>query len=371
MNDIKEFQNSIKLLRSLAGWTAEELGEKIGSTRQTINNLEGNKTSLTKTMYIALKSAFTDEVTNNSINCSMLKSVFELIIYTPTSISPLDRENLITDAKMLTASMSSGYFSKDYITNEWFKRWSNILNKFSMNTEDDFWQKLKNEIAPLLSSIFRASEEYICDELSSVMYVVWKKPDQILLNSILGDNSTIEYPIVNGEVIEQKPSVEEIDKALEKYLISNKYAPTSFAIDECNILLHDNPLWAQALSSYNRKEYHAAIIVFSVLLDNLLSTTYDNSKETSSKKRITNITTKYDQRVDKSKLYDTIYLTKTLSDSIILYNKNYDFGKPEPSFINRNWLLHGRSTRFITQYDCSKLIHMIYGILLINQALNS
>ena len=36
-------QQNLLLIRRCVGWTAIELGEKIGVTRQTINNLEANK----------------------------------------------------------------------------------------------------------------------------------------------------------------------------------------------------------------------------------------------------------------------------------------------------------------------------------------
>lgn len=42
MEEIIRFQNNMLLIRRTVGWTAEEFGDKIGVTRQTINNLEKN-----------------------------------------------------------------------------------------------------------------------------------------------------------------------------------------------------------------------------------------------------------------------------------------------------------------------------------------
>ena len=42
METIIRFHENMLLIRRVVGWTAEELGSRIGVTRQTINNLERN-----------------------------------------------------------------------------------------------------------------------------------------------------------------------------------------------------------------------------------------------------------------------------------------------------------------------------------------
>ena len=56
MNEIERLQDNLLLIRRAAGWTAEEFGERIGVTRQTINNLEAKRNKLNKTQKLkALK----------------------------------------------------------------------------------------------------------------------------------------------------------------------------------------------------------------------------------------------------------------------------------------------------------------------------
>ena len=57
MNEIERLQKYLLLVRRTVGWSAEEFGERIGVTRQTINNLEAGRNKLTKTQYIAMRSA--------------------------------------------------------------------------------------------------------------------------------------------------------------------------------------------------------------------------------------------------------------------------------------------------------------------------
>lgn len=47
--EITRLQNSLQLIRQAGGWSAEEFGEMIGVTKQTISNLENKKTIMSKT----------------------------------------------------------------------------------------------------------------------------------------------------------------------------------------------------------------------------------------------------------------------------------------------------------------------------------
>ena len=59
---IARLQDSLSALRKVAGWSAEELGEILDVTRQTIVNLETEQTKMTKVQYMALRLAFEAEI---------------------------------------------------------------------------------------------------------------------------------------------------------------------------------------------------------------------------------------------------------------------------------------------------------------------
>lgn len=60
---ISKLQKNLFAIRKVAGWTAEDLGDRIGVTRQTISNLEkSNTTSMTKTQYIAIRAVLDYEI---------------------------------------------------------------------------------------------------------------------------------------------------------------------------------------------------------------------------------------------------------------------------------------------------------------------
>lgn len=61
-NDIERLQDNLALIRKAGGWSAEEFGEMIGVTKQTISNLENKKTPMSKTQYIAIRAVLDYEI---------------------------------------------------------------------------------------------------------------------------------------------------------------------------------------------------------------------------------------------------------------------------------------------------------------------
>ena len=62
--DVEKLQNNLLLIRKAGGWSAEEFGDMIGVTKQTISNLENKKTKMTKTQYIAIRAVLDYEIAN-------------------------------------------------------------------------------------------------------------------------------------------------------------------------------------------------------------------------------------------------------------------------------------------------------------------
>ena len=62
--EIARLQESLQLIRQSGGWTAEEFGEMIGVTKQTICNLEHKRTIKSKTQYIAIRAVLDWEISD-------------------------------------------------------------------------------------------------------------------------------------------------------------------------------------------------------------------------------------------------------------------------------------------------------------------
>lgn len=75
--EITRLQNSLQLIRQAGGWSAEEFGEMIGVTKQTISNLENKKTIMSKTQYIAIRAVLDWEIAERE-NDALLTSTVDL-----------------------------------------------------------------------------------------------------------------------------------------------------------------------------------------------------------------------------------------------------------------------------------------------------
>lgn len=76
---ILKLQKNLPIIRNLAGWTAEDLGNHIGVSRQTITNIEKSDTlSMTKTQYIAIRAVLDFEI-EQSHNKTLAEAIAVLV----------------------------------------------------------------------------------------------------------------------------------------------------------------------------------------------------------------------------------------------------------------------------------------------------
>lgn len=119
MEEIIRMQQNLLLIRRTVGWTAEEFGDKIGVTRQTINNIESGRNKLSKTQYIAMRSVLDAEILRSPQDTEMLKLLLDVLVDSPENYSDEDVEILVAKANMLTPSILAGTTSRKDVSNEW------------------------------------------------------------------------------------------------------------------------------------------------------------------------------------------------------------------------------------------------------------
>ncbi len=73
--DIQEFCHNLKLLRQNAGWTQEELANKVGVSRQTITSIENRKLLPSLTLFIAVASIFVVGAAFNPVLKAVVKAL--------------------------------------------------------------------------------------------------------------------------------------------------------------------------------------------------------------------------------------------------------------------------------------------------------
>lgn len=105
--DIKRLQDNLCSIRKIAGWTAQDLGSKIGVTKQTISNLENQKTEMTLTQYIAIRTVLDYEIKNNKSNEVLPQVVYILLDMSDNEMNEEDH-NKINQAVTTLAAASAG-----------------------------------------------------------------------------------------------------------------------------------------------------------------------------------------------------------------------------------------------------------------------
>ena len=118
MNEIERLQDNLLLIRRTVGWTAEEFGDRIGVTRQTINNLEAKRNKLTKTQYIAIRAILDAEMVQSPEDTEMLRYLLDVFIDNPDKYDKKDRKELLAKANMLTPSILAGTTTRKAVSKE-------------------------------------------------------------------------------------------------------------------------------------------------------------------------------------------------------------------------------------------------------------
>lgn len=121
MEEIIRMQENLLLIRRTVGWTAEEFGEKIGVTRQTINNIESGRNKLTKTQYIAMRSVLDAEMAQAPEETEMLKVLLDVFVDHPEKYSSENRDELLSKANMMAPSILAGTSTRADVSKEWIK----------------------------------------------------------------------------------------------------------------------------------------------------------------------------------------------------------------------------------------------------------
>lgn len=118
MKEIERLQKYLLLVRRTVGWTAEEFGERIGVTRQTINNLEAGRNKLNKTQYIAMRSVLDAEINQYPEETEMLKLILDVFIDHPEKYDKKEKEELLAKANMIMPSILAGSTSRKDVSKE-------------------------------------------------------------------------------------------------------------------------------------------------------------------------------------------------------------------------------------------------------------
>ncbi len=107
--EIAELQSNLEMLRKLFGWTAEQLGNRLGVTKQTILNLEHGKPVMSKIQYIAIRSVMeTEAMIREGEERENLLKVLNLVFNEDKTVTEEQREKALDAAKVISTATAAG-----------------------------------------------------------------------------------------------------------------------------------------------------------------------------------------------------------------------------------------------------------------------
>lgn len=117
--EMERFNEVFPLVRKAVGWSAEEFGDKIGVTRQTISNLETKKIKISKTTYIAMRFVLDEEIEEHPDETEMLKVVLDSFVDNPNKYTDEQREEIRKKTELLSSAVKTKTISRKEANNEW------------------------------------------------------------------------------------------------------------------------------------------------------------------------------------------------------------------------------------------------------------
>jgi len=140
--EVEKLQDNLELIRQAGGWTAEEFGEMIGVTKQTIRNLETHNRDckMSLTQYIAIRSVLDYEIKNNPDNELLAKSVKMLL---DSDGLPASEKEKVQDAALYVASArKAGRDSKMILSNVYAILGLTLGGMLAASISDEWLDKL-------------------------------------------------------------------------------------------------------------------------------------------------------------------------------------------------------------------------------------
>ena len=176
-----------------------------------------------------------------------------------------------------------------------------------------------------------------------------------------------ELGIYAINVIGKTDKISDIDKFFVGFFSDNRYEHFNNMIKkilESPIEDGLKKLIEECKFAFENKKYAICADSLISAIEGILSTFWDNKSNT---KMMQVCKAKVDEFANETEHITKKYLWISYDKFIRrLYEKN-DFADDEPSFINRHWLLHGRSAYEIDETDCLRLFNAISSICVIKK----
>lgn len=101
---VNRLQSNLYTIRQLAGWSADDLGELLDLTKQTIYNLERGKPKMSLVQYLAIRTIIDDEIRRQPDNKALSSAV--ALLLDDEELSDKEYDELQLSLKTITKGMA-------------------------------------------------------------------------------------------------------------------------------------------------------------------------------------------------------------------------------------------------------------------------
>ena len=219
-----------------------------------------------------------------------------------------------------------------------------------LNSIQAIIQPLIEAVAPVIANIASYVRPMIAvEKLRNHQYVYWLPLEEDFVENII--------------------CADDVDDVLFLFSIRDEGKPLNGVIESCKqelLIKEHNLIFSQAVDAYRHEAYDLSIVGLLAVLDGILSE-FSGDNTTRMKQRMEEIVEELDNGNPlQEEEYAVLMLGVTFYSTVESLSKSIDFSIREPEEINRHWIMHGRSVRKKTPLQCIKIIHCIYGAILIN-----
>lgn len=227
------------------------------------------------------------------------------------------------------------------------------------------------DIQAALSPIVSIVEQFNA-QFGETIAILAKNIRPVMAIDILRKNQFVYWYRLQEEFVDRIIEAEDVDGMLLEFETQNDNAIFNGVVDGCvesNLLGVNKRRFTQAVEAYRMEAYDISAVALLSILDGLLSKcSGENPRNTSMLTHAKKILEKLELGDEiNTEEYAGLILYMTFSSAITSLTQGVHFDEDEPKELNRHWIMHGRSNRVITQLDCIKLIHCIYGAILIDK----
>ena len=117
---IRRLQDHLALIRACAGWSAADLGNRLGVTRQMVSNLENGHNRMTRMQYLAIRQVLADEIADaQDDDARLLKDVLCVLVDRPEEFTAEQRNQVLSDANLIAPSIVSKKTTRKNASAKW------------------------------------------------------------------------------------------------------------------------------------------------------------------------------------------------------------------------------------------------------------